>query len=49
MIHDSATVKHAYQIIILLGIVALCGDIIYEGARSISGQYLLSLGCSSPT
>jgi MFS family permease len=37
----------AYRIIFLLGIVALCGDIIYEGARSISGPYLLSLGASA--
>ncbi len=37
----------AYRIIIILGIVALCGDIIYEGARSISGPYLLTLGASA--
>nr|WP_319540622.1 MFS transporter [uncultured Methanospirillum sp.] len=39
--------RDAYRIIFLLGIVALCGDIIYEGARSISGPYLLSLGTSA--
>ncbi|MCA1917291.1 MFS transporter [Methanospirillum hungatei] len=39
--------KTAYRIIIILGIVALCGDIIYEGARSISGPYLLTLGASA--
>ncbi len=44
---NHASVKTAYKIIILLGIVALCGDIIYEGARSISGPYLLSFGASA--
>lgn len=44
---DKTTIKTAYRIILLLGIVALCGDIIYEGARSISGPYLFSLGASA--
>lgn len=44
---DTTRNHTAYKIIFLLGIVALCGDIIYEGARSISGPYLLSLGASA--
>lgn len=47
MTRDMAAMRTAYRIIFLLGIVALCGDIIYEGARSISGPYLLSLGASA--
>jgi MFS-type transporter involved in bile tolerance (Atg22 family) len=46
--HQDRTAHYtAYRIIIILGIVALCGDIIYEGARSISGPYLLTLGASA--
>ena len=37
----------AFKIIILFGIVSLLGDIIYEGARSINGQYLQTLGASA--
>ncbi len=38
--------KHraAYTVIVLFGIVSLFGDIIYEGARSVSGPYLYLLG-----
>jgi hypothetical protein len=39
--------KVAFQLIILLGIVSLFGDITYEGARSISGPYLATLGASA--
>ncbi len=37
------------RIIILLGMVSLFGDIIYEGARSISGPFLMILGASAFT
>ncbi len=37
----------ALRLIILLGIVSLFGDIIYEGSRSIAGPYLLLLGASA--
>jgi len=37
----------AFKIILLFGIVSLLGDIIYEGARSINGQYLQTLGASA--
>ena len=47
MTPDMTGHQTAYRIIIILGIVALCGDIIYEGARSISGPYLLTLGASA--
>lgn len=36
-----------FRLILLLGIVALCGDIIYEGTRSLTGPYLLLLGGSA--
>jgi len=38
--------KKALFFIILLGIVSLLSDITYEGARSITGQYLAVLGAS---
>ena len=37
----------AFRLILLMGIVSLFGDIIYEGARSITGPYLLFLGASA--
>lgn len=37
----------AMAFIILLGLVSLFADITYEGARSISGQYLLELGSNA--
>ncbi|MFS8902887.1 MFS transporter [Synechococcus sp. H60.4] len=36
----------AWRFIVLLGIVSLCADATYEGARSISGAFLGSLGAS---
>ncbi|MDY6826985.1 MAG: MFS transporter [Bacillota bacterium] len=41
--------KRAFQLIITLGIISLLGDIIYEGARGVSGQYLQTLGVSATT
>lgn len=35
------------QFIILLGIVSLFGDVTYEGARSVAGPYLATLGASA--
>ena len=40
------TKKSAIKFVILLGIVSLFADMTYEGARSISGQYLAVLGAS---
>ena len=34
------------QFIVLLGIVSLFGDVTYEGARSVAGPYLATLGAS---
>jgi len=39
--------KKAFKIIIFFGLVSLLGDIIYEGARSINGQYLQILGANA--
>ncbi|AKG20988.1 MFS transporter [Calothrix sp. 336/3] len=36
----------AFRFIILLGFVSLCADATYEGARSITGAYLETLGAS---
>ncbi|MDD4910515.1 MAG: MFS transporter [Candidatus Omnitrophica bacterium] len=39
--------KKAFQVIILFGLVSLFGDIIYEGARSVNGPYLKTLGANA--
>lgn len=39
--------KTAIQLIILFGVVSLCGDIVYEGARSVNGPYLKTLGANA--
>ena len=39
--------KTALKFIILLGIVSLFGDITYEGARSVTGPFLATLGTSA--
>lgn len=41
--------KKAFRFIILMGVVSLCGDIAYEGGRSVSGPYLAMLGASAAT
>ncbi|MEM4175208.1 MAG: hypothetical protein QXT56_03125, partial [Candidatus Nitrosocaldus sp.] len=37
----------ALRLILLLGLVSLAADMVYEGARSITGPYLLILGASA--
>lgn len=37
----------AFQFVILLGLVSLFADVTYEGARSISGQFLSQLGANA--
>lgn len=39
--------RSALLFIVLLGIVSLFADVVYEGARSISGQYLSLLGANA--
>ncbi len=39
--------KQIYQFIILLGFVSLFSDVTYEGARSIAGPYLATMGASA--
>jgi MFS family permease len=41
------TRRIAYQFIIMLGVVSLFGDITYEGARSVAGPFLYTLGASA--
>jgi hypothetical protein len=36
----------AVRFIVLLGLVSLCADVTYEGARSITGPFLAVLGAS---
>lgn len=37
----------SYRVVILFGVLSFLGDVIYEGSRSILGQYLYILGASS--
>jgi MFS family permease len=37
----------AYQFIIMMGVVSLFGDITYEGARSVAGPFLYTLGANA--
>lgn len=39
----------AYRLVILFGIVAALGDVVYEGGRSVAGPFLLVLGASAFT
>ncbi len=41
-----ATHRRAVQFILLMGVVSLLADMVYEGGRSLSGQYLALLGAS---
>src|SRR4029079_10620667 len=43
------TRKKAITFIILIGLVSLFADMTYEGARSITGQYLAILGANALT
>ena len=44
---DPENRRLAYRLIILFGIVAMFGDIVYEGGRSVSGPFLFTLGASA--
>lgn len=44
---DPVRRRIAFRLIILFGIVAMFGDIVYEGGRSVSGPFLLTLGASA--
>ena len=39
--------RKAYQLIALFGLVSLFGDMVYEGARSVNGPYLKTLGANA--
>ncbi len=39
--------KTAFQLILIFGLVSLFGDIVYEGARSVNGPYLKTLGANA--
>ena len=49
MAQDTAINRSAFQFVILMGLVSLCADMVYEGARSITGPFLFSLGASAFT
>lgn len=46
---DTARVRNAYRLVILFGIVAALGDVVYEGGRSVTGPFLFLLGASAFT
>lgn len=39
--------RSAFQLILLFGLVSLFGDMVYEGARSVNGPYLKTLGANA--
>ncbi|HVP57158.1 MAG TPA: MFS transporter [bacterium] len=39
--------KKAMMVVLLLGTVSLCGDVVYEGARAVAGPFLYSLGATA--
>ncbi len=39
--------KTAFRLILLFGLVSLFGDMVYEGARSVNGPYLKTLGANA--
>lgn len=41
--------KRAYMLVLLFGVVAALGDVVYEGGRSIAGPFLFLLGASAFT
>ena len=47
--HGPEKQQQAYRLIILFGIVAALGDVVYEGGRSVAGPFLLTLGASAFT
>jgi hypothetical protein len=44
---QTAARRSAIHLILLFGLISLFGDIIYEGARSVNGPYLKTLGASA--
>ncbi|WP_459201733.1 MFS transporter [Methanococcus sp. CF] len=46
-INLSESQKNAILLIFLFGMISLLGDIIYEGARSVNGPYLSTLGANA--
>jgi MFS family permease len=44
---EASNKKTALQVILLFGLVSLFGDIIYEGARSVNGPYLKTIGANA--
>ena len=44
---QSGSKKTAFQVILLFGLVSLFGDMVYEGARSVNGPYLKTLGANA--
>ncbi len=45
--NNDALREYAFQLIIALGVISLFGDIVYEGARGVNGQYLQLLGANA--
>ena len=46
---ETSRTARAYRLIILFGIVAMLGDVVYEGGRSVAGPFLFTLGASAFT
>jgi MFS family permease len=39
--------RKAMLLVLMLGLVSLCGDVVYEGARAVTGPFLYSLGATA--
>jgi len=46
-LHGTTARAKALKLIFLFGVISLLGDAIYEGARSVNGQYLAILGANA--
>jgi len=47
MKQESLTSSKALKFVLILGVVNLLADMTYEGARSVNGAYLQTLGASA--
>jgi MFS-type transporter involved in bile tolerance (Atg22 family) len=47
MANSAELKKKAIQLIIIFGVISLFGDILYEGARSVNGPYLKTMGANA--
>lgn len=47
IVAEASKTRRAFNFVLLFGVVSLCADVTYEGARSITGPYLSMLGATA--